>query len=164
MSRLWHSDNQSFNPRSPRGGATLDIIRKAVRHAVSIHAPHEGERRAISINYIFHIVCFNPRSPRGGATKQDSVIMGEAKVSIHAPHEGERLGAGGGLHCRPLFQSTLPTRGSDHSHAPLRSPSAMFQSTLPTRGSDLCTVFFLMRRKVCFNPRSPRGGATRRCL
>ena len=35
-----------------------------------------------------------------------------------------------------VFQSTLPTRGSDHSHAPLRSPSAIFQSTLPTRGSD----------------------------
>ena len=91
LSRLWHSDNQSFNPRSPRGGATLDIIRKAVRHAVSIHAPHEGERRAISINYIFHIVCFNPRSPRGGATNPGRRLCRTMPVSIHAPHEGERL-------------------------------------------------------------------------
>ena len=35
------------------------------------------------------------------------------KISIHAPHEGERpRGAYHGLYIE-LFQSTLPTRGSD---------------------------------------------------
>ena len=35
----------------------------------------------------------------------------------------------------------------------------MFQSTLPTRGSDkkFASIFTVFRR---FNPRSPRGGAT----
>ena len=137
LSRLWHSDNQSFNPRSPRGGATLDIIRKAVRHAVSIHAPHEGERRAISINYIFHIVCFNPRSPRGGAT-------------------GLTLEAGA---LCVMFQSTLPTRGSDGDIPPKGERTPAFQSTLPTRGSDRMACGQL-RTGRGFNPRSPRGGAT----
>ena len=57
---------------------------------------------------------FNPRSPRGGATS--------APASRVRP---------------PVFQSTLPTRGSDHKAA------------------------FVLRGQVDFNPRSPRGGATR---
>ena len=57
-------------------------------------------------------------------------------ISIHAPHEGERrtqLHAPRGL---LVFQSTLPTRGSDG-----------FSSSAGRAARD-------------FNPRSPRGGAT----
>ena len=58
---------------------------------VSIHAPHEGERPFLS-----------------------SILPDKIKVSIHAPHEGERpvlrfMFLRG--YC--VFQSTLPTRGSD---------------------------------------------------
>ena len=42
-----------------------------------------------------------------------------------------RCGADGGL-----FQSTLPTRGSDPRADYTRRASLPFQSTLPTRGSD----------------------------
>ena len=78
-----------FNPRSPRGGATFPssfkplllefqstlptrgsdavAVRTAGPSTISIHAPHEGERRR-----------------RPSATK----IAGG--ISIHAPHEGER--------------------------------------------------------------------------
>ena len=159
MSRLWHSDNQSFNPRSPRGGATLDIIRKAVRHAVSIHAPHEGERRAISINYIFHIVCFNPRSPRGGATGisplKGSVpqrfnprsprggatvwLVGNSArdgVSIHAPHEGERHHTVSACAARRHVSIHAPHEGERRIAPLLAQHPCKFQSTLPTRGSD----------------------------
>ena len=59
---------------------------------------------------------FNPRSPRGGATTS-------AATAITADD---------------IFQSTLPTRGSDVGMAP--------------------AVENLMKN---FNPRSPRGGATR---
>ena len=58
---------------------------------ISIHAPHEGER----------LLDF-------------AVIARAQNISIHAPHEGERL------ECEVIklryveFQSTLPTRGSDH--------------------------------------------------
>ena len=58
-----------------------------------------------------------------------------------------------------IFQSTLPTRGSDDCFEDLCAANAIFQSTLPTRGSD---KEYLQWEKypIHFNPRSPRGGAT----
>ena len=105
---------------------------------VSIHAPHEGERRGSRGNSLDAAAGFNPRSPRGGATSIYYVTSRDKKVSIHAPHEGERQAAGLPLHVR---------RG--------------FQSTLPTRGSDLLGVSQAALARWGFNPRSPRGGATR---
>ena len=65
------------------------------------------------------------------------MLISMYKVSIHAPHEGER----------PIFL--------------LRTQNALeFQSTLPTRGSDR-VLFIILRCVSGFNPRSPRGGATR---
>ena len=58
---------EDFNPRSPRGGATL---RRELRASREIH--------------------FNPRSPRGGATFSGAGIAQHSRISIHAPHEGER--------------------------------------------------------------------------
>ena len=89
LSRLWHSDNQSFNPRSPRGGATLDIIRKAVRHAVSIHAPHEGER-LIRVDGSAEQCQFQSTLPTRGSDFFFAILPPSTSVSIHAPHEGER--------------------------------------------------------------------------
>ena len=40
-----------------------------------------------------------------------------------------------------------------------RNDGKQFQSTLPTRGSDHPTTFQIFRKNR-FNPRSPRGGAT----
>ena len=59
-------------------------------------------------------------------------------ISIHAPHEGERRCWPTGLAdlTRELFQSTLPTRGSDANGAYDAIARDKFQSTLPTRGSD----------------------------
>ena len=58
----------NFNPRSPRGGATLYI--QSVRNVsvISIHAPREGERPQ------FHVL-----------------VLKKTAISIHAPREGERL-------------------------------------------------------------------------
>ena len=80
-----------FNPRSPRGGATIDIVLKLMTirtfqstlptrgsdcfsfrmvitaFLISIHAPHEGERRI-----------------------EVAAAVGISQISIHAPHEGER--------------------------------------------------------------------------
>ena len=80
-----------FNPRSPRGGAT---------------------KRGIW--YLGTASHFNPRSPRGGATIcRRRRLPARPPISIHAPHEGERLVAQGAPQNPTLFQSTLPTRGSD---------------------------------------------------
>ncbi len=81
-----------------------------------------------------------------------------------------------------MFQSTLPTRGSDAAEHPAPEPTAVsihaphegerlstprvnssavkFQSTLPTRGSDAWARLRGTIHRRCFNPRSPRGGAT----
>ena len=80
---------------------------------ISIHAPHEGERRILSSG-IHASTNFNPRSPRGGATVEGvkealealfqstlptrgsdgsvTVAAAAVNISIHAPHEGERHG------------------------------------------------------------------------
>ena len=108
-----------FNPRSPRGGAThpcslsflLGLFQSTLPtrgsdpglrlcppysvfsvRQISIHAPHLGVRRRIYAPPCPPIHNFNPRSPRGGATS--------APASRVRP---------------PVFQSTLPTRGSDWS-------------------------------------------------
>ena len=125
-----------FNPRSPRGGATVIVVAYLSTILISIHAPHEGERRAyIRLCTARHN--FNPRSPRGGATCSRAALYAMGHISIHAPHEGERLRG----RCRwgkyKEFQSTLPTRGSDTGLTAISAELAYF------------------------NPRSPRGGATR---
>ena len=147
-----------FNPRSPRGGATIISVDKAKGSDISIHAPHEGERRilpAISMRPIY----FNPRSPRGGATEAVDMPSGDKWISIHAPHEGERLFGTAEDGVPVLFQSTLPTRGSDALYASCRRWRSSFQSTLPTRGSDHAELIMACTSNY-FNPRSPRGGAT----
>ena len=124
-----------FNPRSPRGGATspLAAVGYGVQfqstlptrgsdsvqyltakvvcisiHAphegerrfvddlggptawISIHAPHEGERPALALVGVRVWANFNPRSPRGGATANLHISTADRHISIHAPHEGER--------------------------------------------------------------------------
>ena len=56
-----------FNPRTPRGGATLLAHGIDGNDIISIHAPHEGVR---------HVALFQ---------------LVEPVISIHAPHEGVRL-------------------------------------------------------------------------
>ena len=125
-----------FNPRSPRGGATHkynvaadsqafqstlptrgsdcthDVLPEAIEF-FSIHAPHEGERLRPPLK-VLSMALFNPRSPRGGATDRLLGAPVYMSFSIHAPHEGERpaLGDISALDVY-IFQSTLPTRGSD---------------------------------------------------
>ena len=80
----------NFNPRSPRGGATFNSAIRQRMWVISIHAPHEGERRCVCMVCV-HVVDFNPRSPRGGATNAPNRGYARVAISIHAPHEGERL-------------------------------------------------------------------------
>ena len=56
-----------FNPRTPRGGATLLAHGIDGNDIISIHAPHEGVR-PIGISSGVISLYFNPRTPRGGAT------------------------------------------------------------------------------------------------
>ena len=102
-----------FNPRSPRGGATDEIYGSVPQEAISIHAPHEGERQSDSRR-----VELRPRisihAPHEGERRREHFQRPRGPhISIHAPHEGERLSAQRYLGHANAFQSTLPTRGSD---------------------------------------------------
>ena len=120
-----------FNPRSPRGGATFPpSCRPLAARRISIHAPHEGERRSRRVADTLQ-VDFNPRSPRGGATFYKAVDDFVANISIHAPHEGERrlslhpsaLAFGISIHAphegeRPGAEAVLLTSAEISIHAP----------------------------------------------
>ena len=120
--------------RSPRGGATYLAAACNPCALISIHAPHEGERHPREWRF-----CggehFNPRSPRGGATK----------LPTHHHHKA-------------VFQSTLPTRGSDEK---LDRACGLITISIhaPHEGERRC-VRPAEHDAENFNPRSPRGGAT----
>ena len=125
-----------FNPRSPRGGAThpdcprytggafqstlptrgsdaLASDMEVFGEYISIHAPHEGERRP------------NPPPIQGSREFQSTLPTRGSDV---APKKQDISAF--------LFQSTLPTRGSDPRRSLDATSAGGFQSTLPTRGSD----------------------------
>ena len=150
---------RNFNPRSPRGGATLKPGRLLSFHcifqstlptrgsdsstavvnslcfSISIHAPHEGERRAMHIK--FQTIC---------------------TISIHAPHEGERLASREKNKSIIRFQSTLPTRGSDIDN--MVNNGLVFISIHAPHEGERQKLLACCTSKLDFNPRSPRGGAT----
>ena len=150
----------NFNPRSPRGGATIPAIGEISLNRISIHAPHEGERLllAIAFNICRKIsihaphegerqplvtadrakgVYFNPRSPRGGATATATPAPNRYKISIHAPHEGERrLERRRPDSVQDNFNPRSPRGGATGAGWSIPGAPDTFQSTLPTRGSD----------------------------
>ena len=121
-----------------RGSDDLDTKGFKAKLSISIHAPHEGERRLQALAL--------------------AIII---DISIHAPHEGERRCCPGAARTVDRFQSTLPTRGSDPNATRPASRQSGSQSTLPTRGSDYLSTDDPVLMPD-FNPRSPRGGATMR--
>ncbi len=127
-----------FNPRSPRGGATRSFL----HHQTAF-------------------MNFNPRSPRGGATYGVTRDDGAFGISIHAPHEGERRpGHRTASLWSGYFNPRSPRGGATTSPVDAYCSIDIFQSTLPTRGSDLGYDMQGNIGQLDFNPRSPRGGAT----
>ena len=104
-----------FNPRSPRGGATGERVDNRADLEVSIHAPHEGERQYCPTNPTDWRCGFNPRSPRGGATCSTHAANPRALCfNPRSPRGGATIKVTAHLLDGRVFQSTLPTRGSDY--------------------------------------------------
>ena len=79
-----------FNPRSPRGGATDAVTYTPQTLTVSIHAPHEGERRYQQPQQ-YQQRTVSIHAPHEGERRVFEWREGiNSNVSIHAPHEGER--------------------------------------------------------------------------
>ena len=150
----------TFQSTLPTRGSDFEVMCLPPLECISIHAPHEGERRAHHRREVEGRANFNPRSPRGGATPRRC-------------HTAPRY----------IFQSTLPTRGSDADRRKdklrgqkdfnPRSPrgGATFNAAIsafsrsisihaPHEGERLCRPPRPWRYGKYFNPRSPRGGAT----
>ena len=128
----------TFQSTLPTRGSDSTTLYAEGTEAVSIHAPHEGERPE-SVQYLTaKVVC----------------------VSIHAPHEGERPYIL--PRCRHIrqFQSTLPTRGSDQALMYCEDGLAAGFNPRSPRGGATGSLRIGAALPRCFNPRSPRGGAT----
>ena len=82
----------NFNPRSPRGGATLSGRLRPPLDYISIHAPHEGERPEANTFAIMVIEFQSTLPTRGSDVTPSSYTAFMVAISIHAPHEGERPG------------------------------------------------------------------------
>ena len=132
---IYYSD---FNPRSPRGGATWVAGNPDYALDISIHAPHEGERRAGHGGARRGEKVFQSTLPaRGSDTARSKSCASARDFNPRSPQGGATLSAQRYLGHANAFQSTLPARGSDP--LPCGKPVS------------LCGYF---------NPRSPQGGAT----
>ena len=110
-------------------------------------------------NIVFASAVFQSTLPTRGS---DCPVLPAAccsTISIHAPHEGERHTKSDRLQKIVLFQSTLPTRGSDYFFTSY-SKRIRISIHAPHEGERRLLALYVIL--LCdFNPRSPRGGATR---
>ena len=126
---------------------------------ISIHAPHEGERRTWQ-RRVRRASNFNPRSPRGGATDKLFVSRRARAISIHAPHEGERpLEIYSHLSAEKI-SIHAPHEGERQDISNLFLNALLISIHAPHEGErpQPPKPPPIMARN--FNPRSPRGGAT----
>ena len=97
---------------------------------------------------------------RGSDQHFHAAVAVRVEISIHAPHEGERPGERGNGSEGYEFQSTLPTRGSDGRSA-LCGDVGRISIHAPHEGERRAPARPAVDVLSDFNPRSPRGGATR---
>ena len=151
----------NFNPRSPRGGATIAFAPSYTLFEFQSTLPTRGSDR-LEMYLCLMSTYFNPRSPRGGATFQRyPLIQPQPAISIHAPHEGERQHTPANYPTAHTFQSTLPTRGSDPRRKREAYAGRIISIHAPHEGERPSILGAIVLIAQDFNPRSPRGGATR---
>ena len=78
----------NFNPRPPRGGATLYKCGNERYLLISIHAPREGGDLASAIPFLLVFDKFQSTPPARGATVRYDALGDKHGISIHAPREG----------------------------------------------------------------------------
>ncbi len=119
-----------FQSTHPTWGATGQSARSSASASVSIHAPHvgcDGVHHCLVRRYPVSI-----HAPHVGCDFSFYLFVRSSLVSIHAPHVG-----------------------CDKLPVPYFASSSEFQSTHPTWGATSSGT--VLRRRRCFNPRTPRG-------
>ena len=148
----------NFNPRTPRGGATDVSEHHQPVIFISIHAPHEGVRRAGNPT-CRNVSRFQSMHPTRGCDLDAKGVDKTSKISIHAPHEGVRLFVGRSVSAgisdisihaphegvrrfpmtnrdRLIISIHAPHEGVRQANAWREQNAWQFQSTHPTRGCD----------------------------
>ena len=69
---VWSLENKFQSTLPTRGSDMYQRFQTICHYNISIHAPHEGERRCDNCKTLYIQQYFNPRSPRGGATPVSS--------------------------------------------------------------------------------------------
>ena len=129
--------HRGISIHAPHEGERLEgLVKEPPKEEISIHAPHEGERRGSRMDESdkekFQSTLptrgsdcqtstanagahdFNPRSPRGGATRNRRGCRGRRSYfNPRSPRGGATSLTPWRLVWYRIFQSTLPTRGSD---------------------------------------------------
>ena len=187
----------SFNPRAPCGarliafaisrlsfwfqstrpvrGATLDIVLRALRLRVSIHAPRAG-RDYGTLRFSEPRSSFNPRAPCGARRGVAGRPFRDGGVSIHAPRAGRDYDNRSEDCChRVSIHAPRAGRDSPYArvfvlsnvsiHAPRAGRDNYTQtSSVPTivsihapRAGRDGSLFAFDSFLMCFNPRAPCG-------
>ncbi len=153
-----------FNPRSPRGGATAQAPPPAKRRMISIHAPHEGERQTAPFEWRGEKIFQSTLPTRGSDYKDRTKYTAPTPISIHAPHEGERPAVSRAVIACSRISIHAPHEGERRiSHG---GYVLFFKISIhaPHEGERRAAKMWSLCRPHYFNPRSPRGGATRAYL
>ena len=101
----------NFNPRPPRGGRLLAVLRIGVVHRISIHAPREGGDLQVVQHGIVRLG-ISIHAPREGGDGGLLATPYTRTISIHAPREGGDRALAAHPRSLSLFQSTPPARGA----------------------------------------------------
>ena len=153
-----------FQSTLPTRGSDPAAPGRARAGAISIHAPHEGERRRRAVRPGPADAFQSTLPTRGSDDQAVDVLHVGLLISIHAPHEGERPGRPGrrggprgiSIHAPHEGERLLPP-------LLLISRLTVFQSTLPTRGSDR-TGSRRCRRWCPISIHAPHEGERLQCL
>ena len=191
------STKTGFNPRAPCGARLSNIVRELVdmgfnprapcgaRQArprdshratrVSIHAPHAGRDKCISLDgYLVPVSihaphagrdpcwrsctarhpCFNPRAPCGARPHGEMYCLKGDVFQSTRPMRGATFHPSPKLSAQE-FQSTRPMRGATGRNAAICA-SRSVSIHAPHAGRDSFSSF-ASRLFACFNPRAPCG-------
>ena len=124
-----------FNPRPREGGRPPAGSTASFRHIFQSTPPARGGDRSLSLDTASLAISIH--APARGGDRRPGIGYRYFEISIHAPREG-----------------------GDFSSTPLNASPMLFQSTPPARGGDKNNEGEKEPMKN-FNPRPPRGGATR---
>ena len=80
----------AFQSTLPTRGSDHIFPRKKRCLAISIHAPHEGERRLYAEGKLAEYIFQSTLPTRGSDLPVEARTVLIWMISIHAPHEGER--------------------------------------------------------------------------